>query len=161
MTSLYDLNQEYQKLLTKDEFTDADMAAIDNMHGLIEDKVVSCACVIRELKAKKLATDEAIKLAKDKSDRIQANINKLEHRVLTTLKENQIERIDKHPLFDVTLQTNRASVDDYDHSVIPAEYWKLKETYTLDKIKVKEDIEELGLVLPGVRLINKVVLKIG
>lgn len=161
MTSLYNLSQEYQKLLYKDEFTDDDMLAIDNMNGLLEDKIVSCACVIRELKSKKVAVDDAIKIAKDKGDRIQANLDKLEKRVLDTLKENNIQKVDKHPLFDVFLQKNRTSVDDYDQSLIPAEYWNIKESYVLDKIKIKEDIENLGVILPGVRLINKVVLKIG
>jgi hypothetical protein len=35
-----------------------------------------------------------------------------------------------------------------------------KETLSLDKKRIKEDIEQNGLVIPGVRLVRKIVLKI-
>jgi|ERR1051326_4299557 hypothetical protein len=161
MTSLYDLDQEFKKLLYKDELTDDDLIAIDNVKGLIEDKIVSYACVIQEMKSKRMGTICAINDANDKLTRICQNIEKLEKRVTDYMITNGVSKIDKHPLFDVKIQKNRTSVDDYNHDEIPEEYWKKKEMLTVDKTKIKEDIENLGLIIPGVRLVNKLVLKIG
>ena len=161
MTSLYNLDQEYKKLLYKDELTDDDLIAIENLNGLIEDKIVSYACVIQELKEKYEATFMAIELANKKLSRIGKNIEKLEERVTNYFVANGIRKIDKHPLFDVSIQKNRASVDDYKRDEIPIEYWRKKEMMIIDKTKIKEDIENLGVVIPGARLVNKLILKIG
>lgn len=160
MTSLYHLSQEYQKLLSQDEFEDEDMLALDNIHMAIEDKVINCACILQELKGKQANTDAAIKIAKYKSERLKHNIDRLETYVLESLINNKIDKVDKHPLFDIKVQTNRVAVDDYDQTKIPEKYWTKKETFTIDKIKIKEDIESLNIEIPGARLIRKKVLKI-
>lgn len=159
MTSLWQLSNDYQRLLMKDEFTSEDLAAIDAQHGFLEDKAISCACVINELKSKLFLTQEAIKIAEDKKHRIQANIDSLEEYVLDSLVKNNIEIIDKHPLFDVRVRYNRAAVEDYEPQEIPSEYWIKKESISLDKKHIKEDISN-GVVVPGARLVKKAVLKI-
>lgn len=161
MTSLYDLDQQYKQLLYKEELTDDDLAEIDNVSGLIEDKVIAYACVIEELKAKMAMTEHAIDMANDKLDRIGNNVEKLEKRITDYLVNNGITKIDKHPVFDVKIQQNRSSVDVHNQDEIPVEYWKTNEVKVLNKTKIKEDIENLGLVIPGVRLTKKMVLKIG
>jgi regulator of replication initiation timing len=161
MTSLFGLDQQFKKLLLQDELTNDDLVAIDNLNGLIEDKIVGYACIIQEMKDKYEATYNAILNANNKLNRISKNIEKLEKRVMEYLTENGIAKIDKHPLFDVYIKKNRTSVDDYNHSEIPEKYWKKKETLAIDKTKIKEDIENLGLIIPGARLINKLILKIG
>lgn len=161
MTSLYELDNRYKKLVYKDELTDDDLAEIDNLGGLIEDKIVAYACVINEFKDKLDASERAMQMVCDKQERIGNTIEKLEKRVADYLVNNGITKIDKHPIFDVKLQKNRTSVDVYNRDQVPAEYWKTNEVMVLDKGKIKEDIENLGLVIPGAKLINKLVLKIG
>jgi len=160
MTSLYDLDQEFKKLVYQDELTDDDLIAIDKLHGLIEDKIVSYACVIRELKGKQAETEKAIIDATVKLKRISDKIEKLEIRIQQYMTANGIRKIDKHPLFDVTVHTNRSSVDDYSREEIPSQYWKKKEMLSLDKEKIKSEIE-MGVLIPGARLINKIAVKIG
>lgn len=159
MTSLYNLSQEYQKFLSMDEFEEADLIALDFLQGAIEDKVVNCACVLQELKGKQAHTEAAIKIAQYKSERLQHNIDRLETYVLESLINNKIDKVDKHPLFDVKVQTNRISVDDFEKDKIPEKYWTKKETLTLNRTKVREDIEQ-EIEVPGARLIRKKVLKI-
>lgn len=161
MTSLYELDQYYKKLLFKEELTDDDLAEIEHAAGLIEDKIISYACVIEELKAKRSMTENAIDMANEKLDRISTNIDKLEKRITEVLINNGISKIDKHPLFDVKIKQNRASVDVQNQDEIPVEYWKTNQVRVLDKTKIREDIENLGLVIPGVKLTKKMVLKIG
>ena len=161
MTSLYDLDSKYKALLYKEELTDADLAEIDSLSGLIEDKIVAYACVIQELKAKQMATLHAITHANDKLHRIMTNLEKIEKRVTDYFIANNMTHVDKHPLFDVRLRKNPISVDDYNRAEIPSEYWSKKEMLTVNKTKIREDIENLGLVIPGARLVNKLTLKIG
>src|SRR5258708_1644834 len=141
MSSLYHLNKEYRLLLSKDEYDDNDMAQLDDLHDQIEDKAVQCAYVIKELEGQLAMTDAAIKGAQDKKKRLENNVHSLKEYVLHTMMMNHIEKIDKDPLFDIKVRHNPPSVDDFDPAAIPVEYWVKKELVTLDKKKVKEDIE--------------------
>ncbi len=159
MTSLYNLSNDYQNLLSKDEFDEEDMTLLDNLHDAIEDKSIQCAYVIKELEGRLATTEAAIKLAQGKKERIRNNITSLKEYVLDCMMGNHIDKIDKDPLFDIKVRQNPSSVDDYEPTEIPNEYWVKKETIELDKKKVKEDIE-LGVVVPGARLVRKLSLQI-
>lgn len=160
MSSLYNLTAEYQALLGKDEYSDLDLMELDKLHGDIEDRVVYYAKVIKELDGKLAMTENAIRDAQEKKKRIIANIERLEQYVTAAMISNNLAKVDKCPLFDVKIRNNPPSVDDYDTTVIPEEYWVHKDVMSLDKKKVKEDIENLGLVIPGVQLVRKVSLLI-
>lgn len=160
MSSLYNLSAEYQALLAKDEYTDLDLMELDKLHANIEDRVVHYAGVIQELESKLAATKVAITNATDKKRRIEANIARLEEYVTAAMIANSLTCIDKSPLFDVKVRNNSPSVDDYQREVIPAEYWVTKYELQLDKNKIKDDIVNLGLVIPGVKLVRKVSLQI-
>lgn len=160
MSSLYNLTAEYQALLAKDEYTDLDMMELDKLHDNIEDRIVHYAGVIQELRGKLGLTQMAIQSAQDKKRRIESNISRLEEYITATMVSNNLTCIDKSPLFDVKVRRNPASVDDYEPNEIPEEYWVQKTEMHLDKKKVKDDIENLGLIIPGVRLQRKVSLQI-
>ena len=160
MTSLYNLTAEYQELLRKEEMTDDDIKAIEEKFASIEDKGVQYAFVIKELEGKLSVTKDAIAMAQAKRDRIEANIEKLKSHLVYNMQHNKIDVIDRCPLFDIKLRHNAPSVEDYDVDAIPVEYFNKKETLSLDKKRVKEDIENLGLIIPGVRLVRKVSLQI-
>lgn len=161
MTSLYQLSADYQRLINQDELGDNELALLDQLHTTIEDRVIHYAMAINELKGKFAATKEAVKIAQDKARRLDNNILRIEKYVLETLINNGIEKIDKHPAFDITIRLNPVAVDDYDPQQIPMEYWVKKEVLSLDKKRVKEDIENLGLVIPGAKLTRNVSLRIG
>lgn len=160
MTSLYALTADYQRLFAKEELDENDLASLDALHKTIEDRAIYYAMCISELKGKAMASKEAIKVGQDKLARLNSKITQLEAYVLDTLVHNAIELIDKHPLFDIKVKVNPVSVEAYETELIPTDYWIKKEEFTLDKKKVKDDIENLGLVIPGVRLTRKIVLKI-
>lgn len=159
MTSLYNLTKEYRELLSKEELTDEDILAISSRQGEIEDKVIQCAYVIRELEADVAHCESAIKIAQGKKKRLANNLERLEEYVLDAMQNNNLTMVDKEPLFDVKIKTNPASVDDYEPVDIPKEYWVHTTKVSLDRNKVKDDIKN-GVVIPGARLINKKVLKI-
>jgi len=160
MTNLYNLTTEYQRLLAQDDYSDDDLKSLDSLHKTIEDRAVHYAYIIKELEGKLSATQDAIKTASEKKQRLQKNIERLEAYILDGLKVANIDFIDKDPMFDIKVKSNPPSVDDYEPTDIPIEYFVKKETLSLDKKKVKEDIENLGLVIPGVRLVRKVSLQI-
>ncbi len=160
MSSLYNMTAEYQALLAKEDFNDIDLIELDKLHDNIEDRIVYYGGVIQEMKAKLAATQMAIQIASEKRKRIEGCINRLEEYVIASMIHNKITSVEKSPLFDIKVRHNPVSVDDYEPKCIPQEYWITKQELQLDKKKVKEDIENLGLVIPGVRLQRKVSLSI-
>lgn len=160
MTSLYNLTAEYQELLRKEELTDADLKAIDEKFADIEDKGVQYAFVIKEMEAKLALTEDMIKMAQAKKKRLEGNLDRVKANLVYNMVCNKIEHIDRCPLFDIKIRHNAPAVEDYDPDAIPVEYFNKKETLTLDKKRVKEDIENLGLVIPGVRLVRGISLQI-
>jgi hypothetical protein len=161
MTSLYQLTAEYQRLINQDELDADALVALDTLHTNIEDRIIYKAMAINELKGKLAATNEFIKIAEAKEMRLITNIMRLEQYVLDTMVSNAIEKIDKHPAFDVSVKLNPVAVQAYDQDAIPDEYWVKKEEFSLDKKKIKDDITNLGLVIPGANLTRKVSLRIG
>ncbi len=160
MSSLYNLSAEYQALLNKDEVTDLDLLELDKLHSDIEDRVVYYAGLIQELEGKVASTKVAITNATEKKRRIEANIARLEEYVTATMISSNITKVDKSPYFDVKVRHNPPSVEVEQQEEIPAEYFSHVTEIRLDKKRVKEDIENLGLVIPGVKLIRKVSLQI-
>jgi chromosome segregation ATPase len=160
MSNLYNLTAEYQRLIAQDEYTEADLIALDGLHQTIEDRAIHYAYVIKELSMKLAGTQEAINDARAKKDKLEKNIAKIEQYILDTMVNNKMDKIDKCPYFDIKVRHNPVSVDDYDHDTLPSEYWVKKESVMVDKKKIKDDIENLGLVIPGARLVRKVSLQI-
>lgn len=160
MSSLYGLTAEYQALLAKEEFTLVDLMELDKLHDNIEDRVVHYASVIKELEAKLAATKIVIQDATEKKRRIEANIERLEEYVTAAMVTSNLTKVDKSPMFDVTVRNNPPSVMVEQEEEIPREYFSHVTQITLDKKRVKEDIEKLGVVIPGVKLVRKISLQI-
>lgn len=160
MSSLYSMTVDYQQLLNKEELDNDDLQKLDALHDSIEDRIVNKAYLRQHLQGLLNATKEAISTAQEKAKRLAANIEKIDNYVLDAMVANNIDKVDKSPMFDVIKRTNPVSVSIEEIEAIPDEYFNKTETLSLDKKRVKEDIENLGLVIPGVKLVRKISLQI-
>ncbi len=89
-----------------------------------------------------------INQAQSLSDYLQINMQRL-----------SISEIKSSPYFKVKLKTCPPSVDVFDENQIPAEYRREKITVSIDKIRLKEVLNE-GVEVPGASIQRKIKLEI-
>lgn len=155
--NLYDITVQHRALFNamanKEEWTAEDLAAIEQLDMDFETKAVGIAAYIKELSAEMLA----IKDAKEQMARREKSVaNRIE-----SLKKYLLESMDlvdkkhiKHAYFDIKVKTNPPSVNIYDETIIPQDYFKRTEVYTVDKSLIKLDIDR-GIDVPGAVLAVK------
>jgi septum formation inhibitor MinC len=158
MTHLYHLGLRYQQLLEKDELTAEDCAELENLHADAEDHCIERAKYIRNLEAEQQAVEVAM-------EEMDLRVKELGHRIIRQreelveyMKQHQLVKVTKSPLFPIQVVKNRVSVDPYDTSVLPEAYWSTKEKVTVERKPDKDFIRktiESGVEVPGARLIAK------
>lgn len=158
---LYQLTNEYNRLWDKEEYTREDLEALDALPGLIEDKVIARAYVIRDLEYLIASINCELKNMTARRDKLQNNLINLQQSCLNAMETAQIKRITKCPHFQVAVQGKKPRVDDYDGDAIPPEYWIIKqvEQHRLDKDRLHADLAA-GKDIPGARLVDPVKLVI-
>lgn len=157
---LYELTDKYQKLLAKIDDS-LSLAAdpsvkedLDALEDSIEVKVKNSAMMVKSLE-----NDLAVIVAEigklDKKKRtLEGNIEWLKDYICVNMEKGQVTKVENKPYFNVNLMEGQYKVNDFDHSMIPVEYKKYKETWTIDKIKMKAEMLE-GVVIPGAELVRE------
>lgn len=149
---LYELSTAYNAILQQLE--DADETQLEMLTDSLE-------CVQASIEVKVDGISKMLKIISDTSA-IDAEIDRLQkmkrsaqskERWLKSYLQSQMELMAtdhiKTELFDVRLQNNPPSVDDYDPALIPATYQKI--TYDIDRRKILEDLKA-GKEVPGCAL---------
>jgi hypothetical protein len=70
-----------------------------------------------------------------------------------------INEIKSSPYFKIRLKTCPVSIDVFDETIIPAEFWREKISRSVDKIMLKEALSE-GVEVPGATIQRKIKLEI-
>lgn len=159
--SLYSINPDFLALLSKDEFDDADMQRLNALSDNERNTIISIAGYIKNIEAEANAIDEAVKNMQARSKALRSKIEFFSYVIKTKMEVLHTDCIDDSPYYQVKLHKNKSRVDIYDEERIPEEYWKVKETKTVSKEKIADDIINLGLVIPGANLVQekRVVIK--
>jgi len=159
---LYQLSNEYRKLF--DEMSNLDewpadlLATMEKVDQDFTNKAINVALYIKEL----LAQADAIKNARAEMATRQAKLeNKAES--LTEYLRYHMEQNEKSHIVDaqveLKLKRNRFAVTINDESLLPKDYFRRKEVYTVDKLLIKQDIDA-GINVPGATLTSKIQLDI-
>ena len=153
MATLYELTEDYMRLLDMAEDPDCDLEVFkDTLEGLdyeIEDKAVGYAKVIRELTARAEGLKAEIERLTNRKKAIETNIDNmkrsLENAMIITGKTKF-----KTDLFSFGIQKNTPTViiDEQYIENIPEEYL-IEQDPKIDKAKIKEDIKA-GKDLDGI-----------
>lgn len=155
--NLYNLSARYQQLLDQDEYTEEECQELQDIHGNLEDECISRGKYIRNLEAERKAVFDEIQNMLERLGEVDKKAEKQRNKLAKIMLDNKLPSITKSPLFVLTAKENPVSVDDYDKTAIPKEFWYLTEpkpVEKLDKTAVKKAIES-GVEVPGARLVRK------
>lgn len=147
---LYELASEYRNLsdMALEVEPESLQAALDDMQGQIEEKVDSCAAIVRELELEDEAITSELKRLTEKRQTVRNNADRLKVYVLVQMKCAEMSRI-KGPRFTVAIQPNPEKVVIDDEAKIPQEYWEVQ------PVLMKKDLAEAmkrGEVITGAHL---------
>lgn len=159
MSYLYELSSEYQRLLAKDEYTFEELDALDQFHDDIQNKAVNVAAHIRNLTNELVAVLDAEKSIHTRAKKLENKIDSLKEYLGYHLINCKIKEITQSPYFVIKLKNNAAHVHVKDKALIPQDYFKRHETFTIDKELIKFDINR-GIDVPGCELKKKINVEI-
>jgi hypothetical protein len=92
-------------------------------------------------------------------DRLTKQTQSLSEYLQYNLQKLSIVEIKSCPYFKIRIKQCPASVDIFDEKAIPPEYWREKVTTSIDKIRLKEVLNE-GVEVPGASIQRKLKLEI-
>lgn len=155
MASLYLVANQYKQIESRLMESDLDEQTIkdtlESVAGDLEQKCTAVATVIKnmdafieQMKDAKRELDERIKAFESRSERIN-------NYLLDNMKKTGIIKIES-PYFTIALRTNPPSVIIEDEGEIEGKYWKQKTVSTIDKLRIKEALQN-GEDVPGAKLI--------
>jgi hypothetical protein len=157
--NLFQISTQYQQLLARDEFDHAEMQALEQLQDNIEDKAISISNYILNMEAELAAVTHRQKQMFERATALHQKIDMLKEFLRNTMQKCNITKINKSPDFVISIKINPPSIHVDDEDKIPKDYFKRKETYTLDKGLIKFDIDK-GIEVPGASLVRKTRLEI-
>lgn len=161
---LFEITQEYQSILSSSfnsetgELDDQALSKINDLQDDMKSKSIALASFIKNLDAEQNAIDEAIASMARRKSSLLNKISKLNDYLKCNMEKCSINEISS-PYFDIKLKKCPLSVDIVNEDDIPKDYIKIKEVISLDKVKIKEDIQN-GIDIPGALLKQNVRIEI-
>ena len=156
MMNLFDLSAQYIKVahtleneegLTQEEINGILLPFGDD----IEDKAINIASIIKNWEMEYDAISEAMQSMDERRNAISSRIDNLIEYLKYNLEACNKTKITKSPHFVISIKYNPSSVLITNESLIGAEYLKYKEVITIDKAKIKSELQQ-GVVIDGAKL---------
>ena len=161
---LYQIANEYESLLSQtfDEETGAvnetALAKLDELQQDMNEKGIAVASYIQNIEAEEIAIDAAIDRMIKRRDQLIKKSKSLINYLQSNMERCGINEI-SCPYFVIKLKKCPYSVDVVNENEIPEEYKKTKQVISLDKVKIKEELQS-GVVIPGAALKQNLRLEI-
>lgn len=153
---LYQLSDQYLQLAQKLADMDLDAQTISDTieaSGLTDDftaKAQNVEMMCRELSKDIPAIDAEIQRLKELKERRERVANGLRDYLMFNMQRTGIDRIDS-PLFSIRIQNNPPSVEIFDESQVPKQYFVPK--YVISKSSLKQDMQA-GQEIAGARMVQ-------
>ena len=161
---LFEIANEYQSVLSEiydpetGEFNAIAFEKLDNVIDDVKNKSIAVASYIQNLSAEKEAIANAKKAMAEREARLESRAS-----FLTAYLQSNMERCGINEIscayFAIKLKKCPVSVDIVNESLLPPEYKKTKEVISIDKMKIKEELQA-GVIIPGVGLKQNLRLEI-
>lgn len=138
--TLYGITERFKLLVDgwDDSITDEEFG--DLMFELdleFKDKVQNCGYFIRNTEADITALDAEIDRLAARKAAMERRITSVKKYVQIAMETMTVEKL-SYPEFDFRIQNNPPRVQITDEAKIPANYWKVKTTETIDKKAIKD-----------------------
>lgn len=164
MATLYELTEEYQRLIDlieEDDLIEIDsttMAILDSIESSIDDKFAAICRVIRELEHKSAACKAESDRLQTKSRSASNQVDRLKDYMQATMETlgEKSRKIDE--LFTVAIQASPAAVEILDMDSVPHEFDRPIERQ-IDKTRIKDALKK-GVEVPGCSLVQSTHLRI-
>lgn len=164
--NLYNLSEEYQKILSEIEYDEStgeinctSLNKLDEITDAVENKAKAISAYVKNLTASSDALENAIEELKHRQNIIVNKIYSMKNYLQTNMERLGIDKIESH-FFDIRLKKNPCKVEITNVDEIPDNYKKAKVEITIDKTMIRNDIKE-GKDIPGAKLIktNRIEIK--
>jgi hypothetical protein len=160
---LFKITQEYESVFNEvdenGEISPEMLQHLDSLQEDFENKAVSVATYIKNLEAEEAAITQAMEDMKTRKTRLAKQAASLADYLQHHMQRLSIKEIKSCPYFKIKIKQCPASVDVINEDFIPAEFWKEKTTTSLDKIRLKEVLNE-GIEVPGACIARRLKLEI-
>jgi hypothetical protein len=160
---LFELTHEFENIFAEigedGEITQEMMDNLDSIKEDFENKAISVANYIKNLQAEEEAIEKAMADMRTRKMRLTKQIQSLSDYLQFNLQKLSINEIKSSPYFKIKLKVCPPSVDVFDESLIPEEYWREKVTKSIDKFRLKEVMGE-GIEIPGASIQRNIKLEI-
>lgn len=160
---LYEITKNYEEIFSKvnedGEITNVQLDELDALQEDFNNKCIAVASHIKNLEAESNAINEAIKSMRAREERLQSKIEYLKEYLQDNMQTLQIKEIKDSPFFKIKLKHCPVSVRIDDESQIPESYFNKKISFSLDKMKIKDDLND-GQSIPGATLHRNIKLEI-
>lgn len=157
--NLYTISNEYQMLLDKEELDEADLLRLNTVDKDMREKAIAIAAYILNKKAEYIAMNDAINKMDHRACGLLKKIEYLTDYLKKELEACQLNKIDDHPEFEISLRMNAPSVWIEHEELIPEEFIVRKETRSISKTLIKQAIKD-GKIVPGASLHKETSLQI-
>lgn len=123
---------------------------LDELAGQEEDKIDRlCRFVRIETERAEAIKEESRRLAR-KAQTAQSRIDYIKSRYLNVMQQHGVRKISGKVYTASVRESQAVAIEN--QAVIPAEFWKIKEERSVDKVMVKNSIK-VGIEVPGCSLI--------
>jgi hypothetical protein len=160
---LFEITNDIQNIFNNigedGELTQEMLDGLDGLQQDFEQKAIAVAAYIKNIEAEETAIAAAIKNMAERKQKLTNKLEGLTHYLQSNLQKLSISEIKSSPYFKIRLKQCPPSVDVFDEKQIPPEYWREKIVTSIDKIKLKEVMNE-GVEVPGVTIQRKIKLEI-
>lgn len=150
MTSLYEIANDYAKLMDEDFDPEFIADTLSGIEGMLEDKIENCLAVIKNelayaesLKAESKKLVERAKSSELRADRIKEYI--------AASLETAGKKSLKAGVHQVTVRAPSKSVEITDSSALPSEFVEYETIIKADKLAIKHQLAA-GIDVPGAAL---------
>lgn len=155
---LYEIANEYRETLdalVNEETGEIDDTALASLNGLttsLEEKGIAVASYIRNIEADRQALADERKRMEARQKTLESRIEWMKNYLQTNMETCGIKEI-SCPYFSIKLKKCPPSVHLSDEDSLPDTYRKRKETVSIDRVKIKQDIQA-GVMIPGAELVQ-------
>ena len=160
---LYEISTQYQDIFNNvdesGEISEEQLDLIGELSDDFRDKAIAIASFIKNLEAEKEAIDNAIKGMSDRKSRLSGKISSMGDYLHNNMQLVGLTEITGSPYFKIRIKACPVSVEVMDESLLPSEYLRERVSVSVDKIKIKDDINA-GFEIPGASLVRKLKLEI-
>lgn len=150
MSKLYEIANDYAKLMDADFEPDAIADTLEGMEGELTDKIEQLLAICKNESGYAARLKEEAKSLNERASVILNKIENIQAYIATSLETAGLKKV-RAGLHQVTVRAPMKSVEITDEGALPPEYVEYETSVKADKLAIKHQLEA-GHDVPGAKL---------